>query len=464
MPPRGFPRGGKRSTPHLRGLRYLALYYTLHAVATAHQVGAGRQRGEVEAGGAVHLAAQEHAAVEVAEDSAALGLDGDVVGRGVGVDAEGCRGGGAVDADGTGFAVDETHGVGADGDAVFGGDGDDEEGRFGDGVHRLALDADGGVRGLGGHRHTAVGQQARVVDMQGIVEAPLLEPFYRLSADADAGQPGAVDELDVVDRERVVAVAAAGGGVGGEVDQHVMRSGVAVVDERHLHLLPLVAVGRRGGAAEAGHRLGAVEAGVALLVGGAEVVVAVQDGRHLGLRAGIGGIVAHPHIHRVRRAREGEAVVGVRALGVVVVLAACGAHRARVYAAGGHVAVGLDAEDRLGVKGQEVAARGARPAAVAAVVVVRRGQGGKAAVRRAEGVPMGRLGGVAAVPLLEARIGQLILRRGRHRCHQQKQEYDAFLHSALITQSRRTLLCGGTCSVILLPGSLTSPGCRCRWR
>ena len=34
----------------------------------------------------MHLAALQHAAVEVAEDSAALGFDGDGVGRRVGID------------------------------------------------------------------------------------------------------------------------------------------------------------------------------------------------------------------------------------------------------------------------------------------------------------------------------------------------------------------------------------------
>ena len=64
-------------------------------------------------------------------------------------------------------------------------------------------------------------------------------------------------------------------------------------------------------------------------------------------------------------------MVGIAAFGVVVVVAAGCRHASGMDATGGHVAVGLDANNRLGVDGEVRRTGAARTAAIAVVVVGR---------------------------------------------------------------------------------------------
>ena len=157
------------------------------------------------------------------------------------------------------------------------------------------------------------------------------------------------------------------------------------------------------------HGTAFVEGAVGDIVGGFEIVIAVQDGFDLRLGAGVVGKEAHPYVHGVGGGCEGKAVVGVAALGVVVVVAAGGRYATGVDAACGHIAVGLDADDGLGVDGEVVGAGATRTAAVAMVVVGRGGQRSPGTVAGSKGVPVGGLGGeFVTVPLLETGIGQLV--------------------------------------------------------
>ena len=314
----------------------------------------------------------------------------------------GCRR--RVDAHGRG-AGGEGDGVVAEGDVVLGGDVDGDQ--HGGVVDHLATEGHGGVSDLG----DGVDLGVEVVDMHGVVHHSFVEVGDGGAADGDGGEPGAVDELYVVDRQRVVGAAFARIGVGGDVDEYVVDRAAAGVDKRRLDLLPLHGGGRRGGAVDEGFGLGAVQGWIVLLVGRLEVGVAMQYGRDLGLGACRGGVEADPYVHGVGCAREGLAVGAVAAFGVVVVAAARGRHAAGVDAAGGHIAVGGDTDDRLGVDGEVAGAVGARAAAAAVVVVGCGGHAGEGAVGRGERVPvLGFGGGRCAVPLLEAGVGQLILR------------------------------------------------------
>lgn len=337
----------------------------------------GGEGEEVEAGGEVgsgegvaaggKLAGHDHFALRAAEGEGvgAFGwgqLDGETLAGGVGTEGKMQRIGGGMDADGFFTAVFKTEAVGVGGDPVFGGDGEDE------GV-ALGSDSNGGVGGFGligeGGAEAFGGSAAA----EGVLEAALVEIGNGGAVDGNIDEPGAVDQLHVVNGEGVVGTAGTWGGVGGHRDQHVGGVGAAARDKGDFDQLPLGLGGGGGGAGKLGLGHCRIEVGCGLVVGVAEVIVAVEGGGDGGLGGGIGRIEGHPHIQGVGGGSEGEREVGLRTLGVVVVVGRGGREAAGMNAASGHVAVGHDADDGGGVDG-EVALAGGAGAATLAVVVV----------------------------------------------------------------------------------------------
>ena len=151
----------------------------------------------------------------------------------------------------------------------------------------------------------------------------------------------------------------------------------------------------------------------------------MQNSLHLRNRIATAGIETNPHIHRVGCSRKGAAVVGIAPLGVVVVVAAGSGERAGMYAAGGHVAVGLDAENRLGVDSQVVRTCAARTASVTMVVMGRGSQRRPRAIAGGKRVPVGGLCIIGtSVPRFKPVVGELVivLSTERYGC-QQRQPY-----------------------------------------
>lgn len=202
------------------GLARLADDQLLLLAVEGGGVASGGESGEADAGGAVDGVLEHLLTLHVVDGQCGVGgvgPDGELVLRGVGVEAEDGRIGGVQIHGNLGGSLTEVELVLTGGDTIFGGDIDKRQ--QGAVVEGLQADGDGGVVGLGRCGDIVGADGGEVVDMERVVHFGALEAVDGIASQLDAVEPGAVDELDIVHGDGIVGFAFAGLVVGGDVDQ-----------------------------------------------------------------------------------------------------------------------------------------------------------------------------------------------------------------------------------------------------